>query len=326
MAQPRSVMVDNTSRYARKEAALKQQEEEIAKLEREARGETDDDSELEEQEAQSEEDGNDAPEGNTNEQPSSEEDTQSSEQEAKSEDEEDEGPEPKTAEEKTFKKRYGDLRRHLAAKEKEWQERLEKLEKAKGSNKIVPPKTDEDIEAWSKEYPDVAGIVNTIAEKKAQELFAKAEDRLKQFDEAQYEATLVKAETAIRKKHPDFDDLRNSDEFHNWAEEQPKWVQDALYENADDAQSVVRVIDLYKSDMGLTERDTKKENKSKAKDAAKSVSSSDKPRVDGDKGGKKIRESEVQKWSDKEVEERMDEVMKAMQEGNFIYDVTGGAR
>ena len=27
------------------------------------------------------------------------------------------------------------------------------------------------------------------------------------------------------KNHEDFDDLRASDEFHSWADEQPKWVK-----------------------------------------------------------------------------------------------------
>ena len=45
--------------------------------------------------------------------------------------------------------------------------------------------------------------------------------------------------------HPDFDDIRDSDEFHEWAESQPKWVQDALYENDNDARSAARAIDLY---------------------------------------------------------------------------------
>ena len=31
------------------------------------------------------------------------------------------------------------------------------------------PKTEEEIETWAKEYPDVAGIVETIAIKKAKE-------------------------------------------------------------------------------------------------------------------------------------------------------------
>lgn len=322
MAQPQTMMVDNTSRHSRRADKLKQDEDEIAKLEREMRGEKDDDSESEEQEVQSEEDGNESSNGEPKGKSTDKENSQSTEQEEDSEDEEEKTSKPETPEEKTFKKRYGDLRRHLAAKEKEWEEKFAKLEKAQGNTKVIPPKTNEDLEAWAEKYPDVAGIVHTIAEQKAKELFDKAEQRLKEFDEAQYDAAIVKAETSIRKAHSDFDKLRESDEFHNWVEKQPKWMQDALYENADDASSVIRVIDLYKVDKGITPS----ARREKAKDAAKSVSSSDKPKVSADESGKKIRESEVARWSDKEFEERLDELTKAQQEGRFIYDVSGGAR
>lgn len=225
-------------------------------------------------------------------------------------------------EEKTFKKRYGDLRRHMSEKEKEWEKKFEELKSQKEKTEVIPPKSDEDIEAWARQYPDVAGIVETIAQKKAQELFAKAEDRLKEYDEVQYEAHRTKAETQIRKAHDDFDDLRASDEFHDWAEEQPKWVKDALYENADDPASVIRVIDLYKVDKGLTTS----ARKAKTKDAAKTVKTSSTPQVDPTEGGKRIRESDVAKMSDKEFEASLEAIQKAQQTGNFIYDLSGGAR
>ena len=37
-------------------------------------------------------------------------------------------PEPTNAEEKSFKKRYGDLRRHMQEKEKSWEDKFNKLE------------------------------------------------------------------------------------------------------------------------------------------------------------------------------------------------------
>ena len=40
------------------------------------------------------------------------------------------------------------------------------------------PKSDEDIEAWATEYPDVAKIVETIAMKKAREQSAELETRI----------------------------------------------------------------------------------------------------------------------------------------------------
>jgi hypothetical protein len=225
-------------------------------------------------------------------------------------------------EEKSFKKRYGDLRRHMQEKEKEWNDKFEAFEKRMEKESIVPPKSDEDIEEWAKQYPDVAGIVETIAAKKAQEMFSKADARLKELDQAQSEAQRMKAENQIRKSHEDFDDLRASDEFHDWANEQPKWVQDALYENSDDPASVVRVIDLYKVDKGLT----KTAKKAKAKDAASTVTRRSKTEVDVEDANDVIRESDVAKMSDKEFEAKSEEINKAIRSGKFVYDVSGKAR
>ena len=129
-------------------------------------------------------------------------------------------------------------------------------------------------------------------------------------------------ENEIKEIHKDFDKLRESDEFHDWADEQPKWVKDALYENADDPDSVVRVIDLYKIDKGLTLKD-KKANK---KAAASPVTKRSKTQVDVTDANEMIRESEVAKMSNKEFEERADEINKAMRNGKFVYDVSGNAR
>ena len=110
--------------------------------------------------------------------------------------------------------------------------------------------------------------------------------------------------------------------MHDWADEQHKWVKDALYENADDPASVVRVIDLYKSDKGLTKED-KKANK---KAAASTVTKRSRTEVDVADANGMIRESEVASMSDKEFEERADEINKAMRNGKFVYDVSGNAR
>ena len=285
--------VDRGYNYEKKRQRMENEEEEIRKLEAEARGETNPEQQPEEKETPKEEKA----------------DTEVKE-------------ETLSAEEKSFKKRYGDLRRHMQEKEKEWDEKFKAFEKRLEKESIIPPKSDEDIEEWSKQYPDVAGIVETIAAKKAQEMFNKADARLKELDQAQTEAQRVKAENQIRKSHDDFDELRASDEFHDWANEQPKWVQDALYENADDPASVVRVIDLYKVDKGLT----KTAKKAKAKEAASTVTRKTKTQVDVEDANDVIRESEVAKMSDKEFEERSDDINKAIRSGKFVYDVSGKAR
>ena len=286
--------VERGSNYARRQQRMQNEEEEIKRLEAEQRGEIEPDEEQQPKKESIE---------------AKETDTEVKE-------------ETLSAEERSFKKRYGDLRRHMQQKEKEWETKLEALQKSSERMGIIPPKSDEDIEEWSREYPDVAGIVETIAAKKAQEMFERANTRIKELDEAQAEAERVKAENEIRKSHSDFDDLRGSDEFHDWADEQPKWVRDALYENSDDPASVIRVIDLYKSDKGLTNE----AKKAKTKAAAKTVTKRSRTEVDLADANGMIRESEVAKMSDKEFEERSNEINAAMRSGKFVYDVTGSAR
>lgn len=245
--------------------------------------------------------------------------------EQKGEVEEPEETEPTNAEEKTFKKRYSDLRRHQQKQAEEFKTELAELKRqlADATKKEMKlPKSDEDIETWAKDYPDVAAIVETIAMKKASEQSSALEERIKAIDEMQSSATKEKAEAELMRLHPDFDDIRDSDEFHEWAEQQPKWVQDALYDNDNDARSAARAIDLYKADMGIGKKKPKSD-----KDAAKSVSTKNsRSKPQENEASSYLKESEVQKMSPQEYEARSDEIMEAIRSGKFVYDVSGNAR
>ena len=233
--------------------------------------------------------------------------------------------EPTNAEEKTFKKRYSDLRRHQQQQAEEFKQQIAELRTQLDSatkKEMKLPKSDEDIEQWAKNYPDVAAIVETIAMKKAKEQSTALEERLKTIDEMQLSATKEKAEAALMQIHPDFDEIRDSDEFHEWAEEQPKWVQDALYENDNDARSAARAIDLYKADMGIGKKKPKSD-----KDAAKSVSTKNsRSKPQENEASSYLKESDVQKMSPQEYEARSDEIMDSIRSGKFLYDVSGSAR
>ena len=219
--------------------------------------------------------------------------------------------EPETAEERSFKKRYGDLRRHSQKQTEELKKELDSLKKQLESStkkEIKLPKTEEELETWAKEYPDVAAIVESIAIKKAKEEAKNLEDRMKEFEEMRTEATKEKAEAELLKLHPDFTDIREDDEFHQWADEQPKWVQDALYEN--------------KADKNIQ---TKK--KSTDKDATKIINTrSEKSKPTTNEKSTYLKESQVQKMSTQEYEKRSDEIMEAIRSGQFIYDISGSAR
>ena len=226
-----------------------------------------------------------------------------------------------SAEEKNFKKRYGDLRRHVQDKEQEWKVKFEQLEaqlNAAAKNELVLPKSEQDIEAWAKKYPDVAGIVEAIADKKANERAADLDGRLKEIEALRTTAKREKAEAELAALHPDFSDIRKDDVFHSWAEEQPKWVQDALYENSEDAKSVARVIDLYKSDKGITS----KKASSSDKGAAASITTKRTTSPNHEESSNYLRESQVAKMSMKEYEKRAEDIFEAQRQGKFIYDMS----
>ena len=234
--------------------------------------------------------------------------------------------EPTNAEEKTFKKRYSDLRRHQQKQAEDFKKEIDELKRQLGEatkKEMKLPKSDEDIEQWAADYPDVAAIVETIAMKKAREQATALEERMKVIDEMQMSATKEKAEAELMRLHPDFGDIRDSDDFHEWAEEQPKWVQDALYENDNDARSAARAIDLYKADRGIKSEKTSK----KTKGAAEAVSTKgSRSTPQADETSTYLRESQVQKMSAQEYEKNSDEIMEAIRTGKFIYDISGSAR
>lgn len=228
-------------------------------------------------------------------------------------------PEPKTQEEKTFKKRYGDIRRHLATKEQEYESKIAELKKQLNSaanNELVLPKTSEEIDAWTKKFPEVASIVESIADRKASEKSDNLDKRIKEFEVLREEATREKEEAALALLHPDYMSIREGEEFHTWAEEQPKWVQDVLYDQIDH-KSVARVIDLYKADKGI--KTTKPKSVDKA--AASSVKTRSRQTPEAEESNSYLKESVVEKMTAKEYAEKADEIMEAIRSGKFVYDL-----
>jgi hypothetical protein len=257
------------------------------------------------------------------------EDAEVAERQAKAEAEE--FHEPDSADERTFKKRYGDLRRHSQKQQKTNEEKIgvlqEQLDVAT-KTQIKLPKSEAELEVWSKEYPDVAAIIETIAIKKSKEQAQDLEKQMDEINKLQSSARREKAEAELLTIHPDFTAIRGQDDFHTWAEEQPKWVQDALYENETDARAAARAIDLYKSDRGF-EPSSKKQGKkaTSSKDAARFVdtkSARSLPETSGRKS--KWSESKVDQMNAIEYEKHSDEIREAIQDGDFLYDMSGAAR
>jgi hypothetical protein len=225
-------------------------------------------------------------------------------------------------EESSFKKRYGDLRRHLQSvqsnKDQEIDALKEQLSDATRSQ-IKFPKSDEEVDAWSERYPEVAKIIDTIAQKRANEALEIGEKRIHNLEQMEVNIKREKAEQELRSIHPDFDNIRASKSFHDWVAVQPSWVQDALYKNSTDARAAARAIDLYKGDTGMKRRSGKAST-----GAAQSVGRTSASAPTG--GSARFSESQVSKMSESEYEKNETAIMESMRKGQFDYDLSGAAR
>lgn len=229
-------------------------------------------------------------------------------------------------EEETFKKRYGDLRRYMQqtveAKDREL-EQLKSQLKEKEQDEFTLPTSEEEIEAWATKYPEVAKIVDSIAQKRAREASSEVEQSMADLRKMKSQLEREKAEHQLKQMHPDFDNIRQQKAFHDWVGEQPTYIQDALYKNETDAIAAARAIDLYKADMGMiSEKRSDSELKKEAAKAVKkgsSASPSAKPTGEWS-------ESRVASLRPHEYEKFEEDILEAMQAGKFVYDMTGAAR
>ena len=234
---------------------------------------------------------------------------------------------PDTAEERSFKKRYGDLRRHQQEQKSDFEEQIKSLKgelKSTSTGDMELPSTEEEIAEWASKYPQVANIMQTMALKAAKDQNETLSSRMKEIDDLQLSANKGKAEAKLLQIHPDFEEIREQDEFHDWVDSQPKWVQDSLYHNEADATSAARAIDLYKLDAGITKKNKAKKGNSRG--AAQEVSSRGGSSPTEGSGEQQFLESDVAAMTINTYEENQDAIAKAMRSGNFIYDVSGKAR
>lgn len=228
-------------------------------------------------------------------------------------------------EEETFKKRYGDLRRHMQDSLKKKDEELTNIKKQLDTAtraQIKFPKSEEEVSQWITKYPDVAKIIDTIAQKRVMEgvemakgTVTEANDRVKEL-EGKLQRT--EAEKVLKTLHPDFDKIRSDTKFHDWVMRQPQYIQDALYKNNTDATAAARAIDLYKADRSQLSGSAKKSAAKAVKNSGQSAAPTN--------GKKRFTESAVSKMSGAEYERNEAAIMESMRDGTFEYDLSAGAR
>ena len=216
-----------------------------------------------------------------------------------------------------YKKRYDDLKKHYDSKLNEFKSREQELLEKAAENRpqYKAPKSPEELEKFRQEYPDVYEVVETVSHLQSEEKSKDLREKLERLQQREQELVRKDAEKRLMDKHPDFEDIRNSDDFHGWAKEQPKSIQDWVYNNADDADLASRALDLFKRDIGI---DTvqKKSNSQKSRRSAADMVSTKTTTVEPQQQ-KVWTEKEIAAMSMDEFDRHEAEISEAMQQGRI---------
>jgi hypothetical protein len=220
-----------------------------------------------------------------------------------------------------YKKRYDDLKTHYDSRLDEFKAREQELldEAVKNRPDYRAPKSAEELEQFKNEYPDVMAVVETVAHLESESKTKVLEERLSALQTRENELVRKDAEKNLREKHPDFDNIRNSDDFQEWAELQPESIKDWIFNNPDDATLASRALDLFKKDIGLDVqqvRQTKSNSKQTQQSAADMIST--KTTSVNPKQQRVWSEREISALSMAEFDKYESEISDAMQEGRII--------
>jgi len=214
-----------------------------------------------------------------------------------------------------YKKRYDDLKQHYDNKVNEFKQREQEL-LAQTSPAYTAPKTHEDLEKFKQDYPDLYDTVETVAHLQSSEQVNQIQGQLEAIQQRESEIIRREAEADLIANHPDFDEIRGSDTFHEWAETQPEQIQAWIYNNPDNAQLASKAIDLFKLENGIKTQ-TKSRSKPKNEGSAADMVSTKTQAIDA-KEPKIWTEREIAAMSLDQFDKYEDEIQQALSEGRVV--------
>ena len=217
-----------------------------------------------------------------------------------------------------YKKRYDDLKKHYDQKLAEFKQTEQELraEAMQAQPAYSPPKSEEELESFKQEYPDLYNTVETVAHMQSQRQVADLEAQLQSMRQRESEVLRREAESTLKQRHPDFEDLRGDEDFHEWAKEQPEQIQDWIYNNPDNVTLASKAIDLYKLETGKSQTQSQP-RKQRPQGSAADMVSTKTTSVDS-KQPKIWTEREIAAMSLDQFDRYEDEIKQAMMEGRVV--------
>ena len=234
--------------------------------------------------------------------------------------EEQEAPKRKRA---NYKKRYDDLKKHYDDRVSQFKQREQELlaETRASQPQYEAPKSLDELEKFKEQYPDLYETVETVAHLQSERQVEELQGQLSAIQQREADIMRREAETELRSRHPDFEDIRGDEGFQEWAKGQPDEIQNWVFKNPDNVELASKAIDLFKLENGIRtsqpRRQSRQSQQSREGSAADMVSTKT-TTIDVDKGTKIWTEREIAAMSLDEFDAREDEINKALTEGRVV--------
>lgn len=218
-----------------------------------------------------------------------------------------------------YKKRYDDLKRHHDRKINELKEEMNRIRQEARSNRpsYTPPKSEEELNKFKEDNPDIYAVVESVSHLRASEQLKDLQEELKEMKERLLYEEAKRAYMELKAAVPDYEQIKVDPDFHEWAEQQPKEIQDWVYNNRTNVQLAIKAINLYKADRGTAQKPPSVSKQSDQRgDAAQAVVARSQ-RAEPSSGEKIWKRSEISKLSWQQYEKYREEIDRAYAEGRI---------
>ena len=219
-----------------------------------------------------------------------------------------------------YKKRYDDLKKYYDRKLGDWNAKEGDLKAQLQANrpKYTPPKSEEELKVFKEEYPDIYGVVETVSHLQSRNEMTSLQEEVEALKKKNDSLAAREAQLELSKYHPDFNDIKESDDFHSWADEQPMEIKSWIYENNNNGKLAARAVDLYKKDRGLgLDKKTTTENRQPKEGADLLVKTNEQTQIPDSKEVL-FKRSDIKRLSDSEFMKYEKDILKAQREGRII--------
>lgn len=203
-----------------------------------------------------------------------------------------------------YKTRYDELKRYHDQEILRLKEENSKLKTQKKPLEI--PKTAEDLSKFRQAYPDLFDSIVSIVRTEGQTVTEDVVNELKELREARKQERAETDREKLLRHHPDAESLVKSEQFIEWFKIQTKGLQRMV--ESEDVSDVIEAFDIYKAKKGI---------KNKPSDAATRVKTGG-SKTNPDSGKTVFTESQIAAMSDREYEQREQEILEARLDGRLL--------